>query len=326
VRHEIARVEEETGMSKTKRLLFEIEGAPRRQGLFKKLRSYAGVFDSGIRVELAGGVYDCALEDIFDVYVKEPVTPGVDTRTTVIEFYREGKPQFLELGNETFPGLAEKTEHVLKNEWSHLLQKRDYPKTVKWFVACCAVVYIASEQNPHIFGSAYRNPETAASQREVLRNSWGFNDASDLKQMLPKLMDGRSVAQWRAFAAEPDALDADERALYDAIMAEGGEICFWAWDWQRLIFISSLGYLCEWLSYEESLNECLSAGQKLRGLFQSWDEFMRCYLLGYCFWAGEDPADGDSETAARRRIYEYYKRLPQNPWSVAWDLPLQREW
>ncbi|MDR2051535.1 MAG: hypothetical protein LBQ63_07195 [Deltaproteobacteria bacterium] len=86
-------------------LLFEIEGAPRRQGLFKKLRSYIGVSDSGIRVELGGGVYDCAREDIFDVYVKEPVIPEVDARTTVIEFYNEGKPRFFALGDDTFPGL-----------------------------------------------------------------------------------------------------------------------------------------------------------------------------------------------------------------------------
>lgn len=118
-----------------------------------------------------------------------------------------------------------------------------------------------------------------------------------MKRMLPKLMNGRSTAQWEEFAADPEALDADARALYDEITRAGGERCFRAWDWQRLSFISSLGYLCEWLSYEESLSWCLRAGQKLQALFRSWDQFMRCYLLGYCFWAREDPADGDSETA-----------------------------
>jgi hypothetical protein len=103
------------------------------------------------------------LEDLFDVCVREPVILNVDTRTTGIEFW--GAPQFLELGDDTFPCFAERMECVLKNEWSHLLQKRDYPATVKWFAACCAVLYISSGQNPRILGSAYKNPGVDVSRR-----------------------------------------------------------------------------------------------------------------------------------------------------------------
>lgn len=317
---------EATAMNENKGLIFEIEGTPRRKGMFKKLRSHISVSGIGVRIELSGNIYTYSLDDIFDVYVKEPVVDGVDSRTTVIEFYIEGKPNFFELGDDTFPGLSDKMERVLKNEWAHLLKKRDYPKTVKWFTACCAVVEISSEQNPYIFGGRYKDAETINAQREELLASWNFDNAFALKRMLPKLMNGRSVSQWRNVADASDSPDADARALFEEIKRAGGERCFWAWDFHRLIHISSLGYVCDWLSYEEALSWCLQAGLKLQKLFGGWDEFMRCYLLGYCFWAEEDPDDGDSETAARRRIYEHYKKLHASPWSVAWNLPLKREW
>ncbi|MDR0510766.1 MAG: DUF1266 domain-containing protein [Rikenellaceae bacterium] len=67
----------------------------------------------------------------------------------------------------------------------------------------------------------------------------------------------------------------------------------------------------------------MRAGRRLQETFGSWDEFMRCYLLGYCFWSGEAPDDEQGEAATRRRIYEHYKHLRRNPWQTEWGTELK---
>ena len=308
------------------KLLFEIEGKPGKRGLFRKSRSYVAVYAHGIHIELGGesDFYTC--EDIFDVYIKEPVVEGVESRETEIDLYEEGEQRNYTLEDGTFPGLAKMMELVLENEWSHIVKKRLYPETVKWFVACNAVVSIASECNPYIFGASYKEPGAISSQREELYESWGFSQKHDLLNMLPQLLDGRAVKSYIEKAKNVELLDDDERILYEKILNEGGERCLWAWDLQRLILLSGLGYVCDYLSWQEALDWSLKAGQKLQTLYRSWDDFMRCYLLGYCFWSGDTLDDDESEAFARERIYKYYKTLPNHPWSIAWNLPLKPEW
>jgi hypothetical protein len=95
---------------------------------------------------------------------------------------------------------------------------------------------------------------------------------------------------------------------------------------QRLINLAALGYLCNYLTWENALDRCLEAGRKLQTLYGSWDEFVDCYLLGHCYWAGENPDDEDGEGFMRRQIYDYYKKLKSNPWQIPWNLELTNEY
>ena len=290
---------------------FEIEGIPRRER-FRKRRSYIAVSDNAVFIELDGEKDHILLEDIFDIYIKEPIVEDVTSRTTVIEFYEEGDTNWYELEDETFPSLAEKMSSLLQTNWRHFEDKRKYPDTVKWFLACQAILSIAGEQNPGIFGGAYRNPDTAAAQREVLFDSWGFNKKEDFMAMLPKLYDGRSARQY----------ETDPNSNRDRLNNKG----IWAWDLQRLIALCGLGYICDYISYEDSLDWCLKAGQKLQNIYSSWDDFFESYLLGYCYWSGDDLSDDDSEAYMRKGIYEFYKNRPDSPWNIPWNHPLKKEW
>jgi|GEM_PF-543533 Protein of unknown function (DUF1266). len=304
---------------------FEIEGIPRREG-FRKQRSYIAVSDNAVFIELDGEKDHILLEDIFDIYIKEPIVEDVTSRTTVIEFYEEGDTNWYELEDETFPGLAEKMASLLQANWRHFEDKRKYPDTVKWFLACQAVLSIAGEQNPAIFGGAYRNPDTAAAQREVLFDSWGFNKKEDFMAMLPKLYEGRSMAQYEEDRKNKNSLDSDELALIEEIERRCANKGIWAWDLQRLIILCGLGYICDYISYEDSLDWCLKTGQKLQNIYSSWDDFFESYLLGYCYWSGDDLDDEDSEAHMRKGIYEFYKNRPDNPWNISWNHPLKKEW
>jgi hypothetical protein len=156
----------------------------------------------------------------------------------------------------------------LECEWAFVSEKRDYSETVKWFNACNAVVMIAGEQNPAIFGGTYKNPDDVAGRREVLYESWRINNRNQLLTMLPKLLDGRAATIYKAQIMVLDGEDlqeafeqfercfeegdlhalhegvftagradgdreSDEWAIFEAIAKGGGESCLWAWDLQR---------------------------------------------------------------------------------------------
>ncbi len=53
---------------------------------------------------------------------------------------------------------------------------------------------------------------------------------------------------------------------------------------------------------------------------------MNSYLLGYCYWSGEDIEDEDSEAAIRLRIYTFFKNKENNPWRISWYHTLSKEW
>ncbi len=131
----------------------------------------------------------------------------------MVEFYDEGEQNWYELEDETFPGLAAKMEALLKNKWTHFADKRKYPDTVKWFIACCAPVYISSELNPAIYGSAYKEPENITAQRKELYESWGFNKKADFLEMLPKLYEGRAMQTYSKDWENFDQLDEDKQGM-----------------------------------------------------------------------------------------------------------------
>ncbi|KZX13088.1 DUF1266 domain-containing protein [Methanobrevibacter curvatus] len=306
-------------------LLFQIEGKPRRHRL-KNLRSFVAVYNNKITIELDGETDIYSSEEIFDIYIKEPIVEDVGSKTTVIEFYEEGEQGFYELEDDTFPGLATQMEKALTHQWVYILEKCEYPETVKWFNACNAILNIATEQNPIIFGGADKNPDTMNAQRKILFDTWQINTANDLVYWLSMLLNGRSVEQYEDVLENGNCLDVDTGELFERIEHAGSSHCLWAWDLQRLINLAALGYLCDYLTWEDALDHCLEAGLKLQTLYSSWDEFVDCYLLGYCYWAEENPDDESGEGFMRRQIYDYYKKLKSNPWKIQWNHKLSREW
>ena len=304
---------------------FEIEGIARRKWL-RKRRSYIVVSSDAILIELDGETDHIRLEDIFDIYIKEPIVEDVTSTTTVLEFYEQGESTLYELEDETFPGLSARMDALLRTSWQHFEDKRTYPDTVKWFLACQAVTSIVGGQNPAIFGGAYRNPDTAAAQREALFESWDFNKKEDFLSTLPTLYDGSMMREYEADLRDKTGLDEDTLALVEQIDATCGRMGIWAWDLQQLIALCGLGYVGDYIGYEEALDWCLKAGQKLQSMYGSWDSFFESYLLGYCYWSEEDIDDEESEAYIRKGIYQFYQNRADSPWRISWNHPLTKEW
>ena len=310
-------------------IIFEIEGVPRRK-LLKKQRSYIAAHGKSLEVELDGDYDKIKVKNIFNIHIQEPVTDDVDSRTTVVDYYDEGEEIQYELEDKTFEGLSYKMERLLDREWYDLCPwhaaKKNQPATVRWFNACCAISYISSGIDPDLFGGVMPTPECIVAQKKELYEGWGFNNAEDLQDMLPRLYEGRAVKDYQRELSRLETLDAEHRYLVGCINRDCGPNGIWAWDLVRLLLLSALGYVSRYLEYQEALEWSLKAGEKLQSLYGGWDEMVLSYLYGYRYWSGEDWDDAGTEVWRRKRIYEQLKQLPHSPYRLDWQLPLKREW
>lgn len=189
--------------------------------------------------------------------------------------------------------------------------------------------------------------ELVASQaRQSLSSSWGVEDAAGLIEMADWLMNeghnkdaldflgecgGNDVTDRDAFAASLKEQNLDEGtyisllAAYDAKSAYGdGAIA--AWDLSRVGTIMGFGYAAGYCSYEEAMDKILEAAEKSQEIYDSWENFNKSYLYGYSYWAEESLDDETSGAAERAELISGMEAQANGPFSIDWNMELEKEW
>lgn len=123
--------------------------------------------------------------------------------------------------------------------------------------------------------------------------------------------------------AEPETIKL--LAIYDA-KAMFGDNAIKAWDLSRIPTIMGLGYAAGYCTYIEALNASLEAAILAQQSFDSWEEFNQSYLYGYSFWSGESLETPGSSAYERQQIVETLESEENGPFSVDWNLTLEKEW
>ncbi|MDR2846500.1 MAG: DUF1266 domain-containing protein [Candidatus Methanoplasma sp.] len=308
-----------------RRPIFELEGASGWK--FKgRFRNYVAAYDDGLYVDIFRESMFIPIDRIYHIYIREP--PPKDwfyfTRIAMICFYNsDGKEELLALEDFWYSDkICEMMENILENEWIRFNTRKNSPDTVKWYNNCCALIRISSGEDPGLFGGVMRTPDNMKRSAEALREQWGFDGRDDLLSTMHDLLDGRN--QWRYVdeLMRIQTLTAERQEILkniDFICGGGG---IWAWDLCRVMHISSDGYICGFISYEEALELCKSAGEKLQRTFKNWDEMIMSYVLGYCFWSNDDPKKEKSESRYRAKTYERLKKSRNSPYDLDWNFSL----
>ena len=86
------------------------------------------------------------------------------------------------------------------------------------------------------------------------------------------------------------------------------------------------GYAAGYCTYEEAMDKCLEAAKKAQESFGSWEEFNQSYLYGYAYWMGENLEDPESSAAERVGIVDTLNSQANGPFSVDWNMELNKEW
>ena len=332
--------------------LFKIVGISERAKIFFRKRNNITVYDSQIDIESYSERELIERDDIFNIYIQEPITMDVESRSVVIDYYEEGEESRYTLEDCVYPGLSYKMEEILSGEWKHIPEKKKQPAAVQWFNAACAVFYISAGYDPDIFGGMFVTPEATVENKKCLYDSWSIRNKGDADKYIMSLIEGRATKEYRVIRCllDDDNLSLDEVqertgvsddlitrvASHDLrsdelrrLMKEVGRNSshgLMAWDLVRAIHLTAASYICGYYTFESALDICLVAAVKLQQNFSSWNSMINDYLYGYSYWSDEDITDEDTEAYDRQQIFFKLQRMTSNPYRLDWNQNLIREW
>lgn len=216
------------------------------------------------------------------------------------------------------------------------------PDTIRWFNASNAILIDANRWDYQIYGGLEPNEANQTAAKYVLDNSWGVTDKDSADETLEWLLsEGHRID----FTADMEILesagiggiDEDERAAFllenfdlDENGAEYyarwygryeeyGEDAASGWDYNRALSQLANFYLAGYYTLEEALDASLLIAETVQESFDSWDDYMESYFTGYEYWS-----EGDSD--ARREIYEKLQSASDNPYSVDFNVRLEKSW
>lgn len=182
--------------------------------------------------------------------------------------------------------------------------------------------------------------------QQGLSDSWGIENADELIESADWLINEGHNQDALAYLNEYDRTTETDRDTFDAKLKEQnldeetyvslmaaydawsayGDGAIAAWDLSRVGTIMGMGYAAGYCTYEEAMDKILEAAEKSQELFDSWEDFNQSYLYGYSYWAEESLDDSESSAAERAELVDKLESQTNSPFSMKWNITLQKEW
>jgi hypothetical protein len=196
------------------------------------------------------------------------------------------------------------------------------PEAKRWALAATAVLTTLTRRQPRhdLLGGAEPSPEAQATAKTILANSWQIDGRDKLVSTLEYLGGAGQSADYAKAAAAYQQAPPQQRqqdpalAFVNQFGAEIGNRALAAWDLGRMLAVAGWGYLAGYCSEAEAWGASFSAGVRLRGTYQSWDEYAKHYRLGGLFFDASQIGPIDQALA-------HLTSAPDSPWrAVPWRL------
>ncbi|MCM0665444.1 YbeU/YbeR family protein [Flavobacterium tyrosinilyticum] len=232
----------------------------------------------------------------------------------------------------------------LIDEWK-ISNVLEYPDTIKWFNAAKALLHVSNGNTPHLFPMGLMDESSKQSSLEMLESGWGIRNRKDANETIHKLSEGKMHNE--RFLNEYEYIKKNANYnkkfcdLVNLIVENYGDRGILAWDLYRAMYLISACYTVGFYTYEESLNKSLIAAKKIQENFDSWDDYMNNYFLGYQYWSRDIlknplrnpplPKHGmldfnESGTAYRKKLYQWLKNDKDSVYNISWNTELKKEW
>lgn len=232
----------------------------------------------------------------------------------------------------------------------------ELPDTVLWFNATYACLTYTNGCDWRWVGGMEPTEENADKAEYLLYSSWNVSDRKSGVEAVNKLLGGghRTKCQecmddleaWgllelgeTRFAEEITRIAVGERTDIDLGDVPGRYVVAYymyhsgigaeyiaAWDFCRVNQLYADFYLCGFMEYEEAMDASLENSLRLQKMYDSWDEMMDAYMMGYQFWQGDLEITEDSPTKERRSYYEMLKNSGDSPYELDWNMELKKSW
>lgn len=220
--------------------------------------------------------------------------------------------------------------------------KSNESDTVRWFSASNAILAALNGQDYTKFPESEPTAENKIMYAAALEQWWSVTDRQTADETLDWLLSGGHRSDFiedtaylkdiglgeipteerRGWLFENfDLSDAD--ALYYtqvyAYYEEHGEHAIDAWDYCRALNLLGFYYAAGYYTREESLDKALEIARIMQPVFNSWDDMVDSYLMGYEYWMEESSDE-------RRKVYEDLKSRDDNPYTVDYNTTLEKTW
>lgn len=224
----------------------------------------------------------------------------------------------------------------------------DLPQTILWFNATYAPLTYSNGCNWRLVGGWEPTEENSQITAALLQSSWNVKDRETALETVKNLIQKGHRGKCREYTeqmAEWGLLDLEEEEFVQQIVAKdvGNELGRYAvayymykggiepeymvaWDLCRVNQLYADYYLCGYMTYEEAMDASLTNSLKLQELFDSWEEMMDSYMTGYMFWQGDLMLTDDSPTKERYHYYEILKDMENGPYTLDWNMKLEKSW
>lgn len=232
----------------------------------------------------------------------------------------------------------------------------ELPDTVLWFNATYACLTYTNGCDWRWVGGLEPTEENADKVKYLLRSSWNVTDRKSGIEEVKRLLGGGHRAKYqeciddledwglmdlneRQFLNEVTKVLNGERSDIDLGETPGRYVLAYymdrdgisaeyiaAWDLCRVNQLYGDFYVCGFMSYEEAMDASYENSLRLQNMYDSWEEMMDAYLLGYQFWQGDLAASDDSPAKERRSYYEMLKKADDSPYELDWNMELKKSW
>ena len=218
----------------------------------------------------------------------------------------------------------------------------ELPDTLRWFSNTFSILIAQNNWDISLYGGLPQDEYGKSMAEYLLTNTWGVTDRESADETLDWLLEeGHRIplaedldtlasvgltdipAEERAetilASFELDEQQAQRYADWFSLYEQYDTDTAAGWDYSRAMTLLSFYYLTELYTEEEALDQSLEVAKTIQNTFDSWDDFMESYFVGY-----EYGMEADSED--RRELYEQLKTSPDNPFGLDWNTTLEKSW
>ncbi|MCM1185798.1 MAG: DUF1266 domain-containing protein [Lachnoclostridium sp.] len=224
----------------------------------------------------------------------------------------------------------------------------ELPDTVLWFNATYAPLTYNNGGEWRIVGGEEITEDYQVLVQNSLRSSWSIRDRETALETVEQLQKEGHRKVYRECLEElekQDMLSMTEEEFAQALensgikenlfryvivyaLYQGGEDeeAIAAWDLCRVNQLYADFYVCGYMSYEEAMEKSLENSLKLQKKYDSWEELVNSYMLGYQFWQSDPGFTENSPTMMRYQCYEMLNKMEDGPYSLDWNMRLKKSW
>lgn len=220
--------------------------------------------------------------------------------------------------------------------------------TILWFNATYAPLTYSNSGDWKLVGGVEPTGMNSSMAQYLLKRDWEIQDKDSALETVESLKKDGHRAKCRKCMEELEEmgmLDYGEEEFAQKLMESGIEenlfryvIAYYlyqdgldadyiaAWDLCRVNQLYADFYICGYMTYEEAMDASLENSKILQQMYPSWEAMMNSYILGYQFWQSDPCVTEDSPTLKRYNYYEILHALDDGPYTLDWNMELEKSW